>query len=195
VEIEDFRYEALAEPIGLHDTERVRVRLEWIKRGLRGVYRPGPYDQFAGMLRAGGNEEHTTTVLVSKQRHRYAALAGGTRLGAPGIHLWSWLQRATVGYGYRPARALAWLTVFLVAGTLWFGAIPEPPEVNKDDTLAWNPLLYTLDLLVPIIDFGHKNKWMMAGTSQWISAAFIALGWILATTVAAGITRLLRRST
>ncbi|UVS82615.1 hypothetical protein [Actinokineospora sp. UTMC 2448] len=193
IEVEDFRYETLADPIDLDDDDRVLTRLAWLRHGLRETYSPGPYEQFAAMLRAAGNEEHADTVLVEKQRLRYAALADGAGLTAPGIRLWSWLQRATVGYGYRPTRALTWLLGFLVAGTVWFFMIPEPREANTDDRLVWNPLLYTLDLLVPIVDFGHKNKWTIGGVSQWISAVFIALGWILATTVATGLTRLLRR--
>lgn len=194
VELEDFRYETLADPIELDDDDRVLVRLAWLRKGMREAYSPGPYEQFAAMLRAAGNEEHASTVLVHKQRRRYAALADGARLTKPGIVLWSWVQRATVGYGYRPTRALTWLLAFLVVGTVWFFTIPEPAESNTDDVLVWNPLLYTMDLLVPIVDFGHKNKWTIGGVSQWISAVFIALGWILATTVATGLTRLLRRS-
>lgn len=194
VELEDFRYEALAEPIALTDDERVDTRLAWLRKGTRDLYSPGPYDQFAAMLRSAGNEEHAATVLVEKQRHRYSALADGAGFTGPGIRVWSWLQRATVGYGYRPTRALTWLLAFLVIGTGWFFLIPEPRETNADDELVWNPLLYTLDLLVPIVDFGHKNKWTIGGVSQWISAVFIALGWILASTVATGLTRLLRRA-
>ncbi|SDC86503.1 hypothetical protein [Actinokineospora iranica] len=194
IELEDFRYDALATPIELDDDTEVMRRLRWLRQGMREVYRPGPYDQFAAMLRACGNEEHAAAVLVEKQRRRYAALAEGARLARPGIQVWSWLQRWMVGYGYRPTRALAWLIAFLVLGTVWFALIPRPHEANSDDHLVWNPVLYTLDLLVPIVDFGHKNKWTVPGASQWISATLIALGWILATTVAAGITRMLRRT-
>ncbi|WP_018686735.1 hypothetical protein [Actinokineospora enzanensis] len=195
IELEDFRYDALADPVELDDDAEIERRLRWLRHGMREVYRPGPYDQFATMLRAAGNEEHAATVMVEKQRRRYQALADGAEYAAPGVRLWSWLQRWMVGYGYRPTRALAWLFAFLIAGTVWFSLIPKPHEVNTDDHLVWNPVLYTLDLLVPIVDFGHKNKWTVDGPSQWISAALVALGWILATTVAAGITRMLRRTT
>ncbi|WP_157440568.1 hypothetical protein [Actinokineospora inagensis] len=194
IELEDFRYDALEKPIQLEDDAEVVRRLRWLREGMRDVYRPGPYDQFAHMLRSAGNEEHAATVLVEKQRRRYTALADGAELAAPGIRVWSWLQRWMVGYGYRPTRALAWLFAFLIMGTVWFSLIPTPHEANADDHLVWNPVLYTLDLLVPIVDFGHKNRWTVDGFSQWIGAVFIALGWILATTVAAGITRMLRRS-
>lgn len=193
MELDGFAYDALADRVGLADDRRVERRLRWLRHGMRETYRPGPYDQLARMLRASGNEEHAATVMVEKQRRRYEALADGAGATGPGIRLWSWLQRWMVGYGYRPTRALTWLLAVLVLGTVWFAVIPEPTEANTDDQLVWNPLLYTLDLLVPIVDFGHKNKWTVGGPSQWISATLIALGWILATTVATGLTRLLRR--
>jgi hypothetical protein len=194
IDLDDFRYDTLAEPIPLEDDEQVRVRLRWMRHGMRDIYRPGPYDQFSAMLRASGNEEHASTVLLEKQRWRYAALAEGYRVLGPLVRLWSFLQRWLVGYGFRPMRALLWLLLFLAVGTTWFALHPAPHEINEQDHIAWSPLLFTLDHLVPIVDFGHKNRWNVSGASQWISSGLIAAGWILATTVAAGITRMLRRT-
>jgi hypothetical protein len=163
------------------------------------------------MLRTCGNEEHADTVLLKKQQFRYEALARGFALLGPGVKLWSWLQRSMVGYGYRPVRALVWLVGLLVAGSLWFGLgsdscihDPNPARysvsgprclVNQQDTgIQWNPVLYTADLLVPIVDFGNKTRWYMAGLDNWVAAGFTAMGWVLATTVAAGVSRALRRN-
>lgn len=44
-----------------------------------------------------------------------------------------------------------------------------------------------------MIDLGQMGFWQLRGGWQWLSAVVILLGWILATTVAAGATRLLRR--
>lgn len=194
ISLHDFRYDALAEPIELDDDGQVKHRLKLLRNAMGDIYRPGPYDQFATMLRNSGNEEHASTVLIDKQRWRYAALADGYRfLGFP-VMLWSWLQRWMVGYGYRPMRALLWLLALLIGGSVWFSLQPTPMEANADDHLVWNPVLFTVDQLVPIVDFGHKNRWHFDGPSQWITAGLVAAGWILATTVAAGITRMLRRS-
>jgi hypothetical protein len=210
IDMDAFRYDSLTDAIDLSDDAAVLRRLRWLRAAQRDGYSPGPYDQFAAMLRAVGNEEHADSVLIEKQRRRYAALASGFRvLGGP-VVFWSWLQRSMVGYGYRPSRALGWLALLLVTGTLWFSLYPthcqtllgDPrnfalyrfcPLTNQDDHLVWNPFLYTVDLLVPIVDFGNKNRWAMQGASQWVAAALTAAGWILATTVAAGFTRLLRR--
>jgi cytoskeletal protein CcmA (bactofilin family) len=194
ISLHDFRYDALAEPIEMDDDEQVKHRLKLLRNAMNDIYRPGPYDQFAAMLRANGNEEHASTVLIDKQRWRYAALADGYRvLGLP-VRLWSVLQRWVVGYGYRPMRALLWLIALLVGGSVWFSMQSRPMEANADDHLVWSPVLFTIDQLVPIVDFGHKNRWHFEGASQWITAGLVAAGWILATTVAAGITRMLRRS-
>jgi hypothetical protein len=101
-----------------------------------------------------------------------------------------------VGYGYRPMRALFWLITVLTAGTIWFASRPVPLPVSQDDNhLIWSPPLYTLDQVVPIVDFGYANRWSFVGPSQWISAVLVAVGWVLATTVAAGLSRMLRRTT
>ncbi|NUT50643.1 MAG: hypothetical protein HOV94_25540, partial [Saccharothrix sp.] len=193
IDLEEFRYDSLRHPIDLRDDSEVDRRLRWLRQAMRRTYRPGPYDQFAEMLRAGGNDEHAATVLVEKQRLRYRAVAEGRRLLRPLVLLWSWLQRAMVGYGYRPARALAWLVVTWLLGSAYFAAGPRLDEINEQDHLTWNPWLFTIDLLVPIVDFGNKNRWHTPDGAQWIASGLIVMGWVLATTVAAGVTRMLKR--
>jgi hypothetical protein len=50
-----------------------------------------------------------------------------------------------------------------------------------------------VDLLIPIVDLGQDGKWQFTGASQWISSVLIAVGWILASTAAAGAARVLKR--
>ena len=170
-----------------------KPRLRWLRQAMRHRYRPGPYDQLAGLLRASGNDEHASTVLMEKQRLRYIAVAEGTRIVGPLVLLWSWLQRWMVGYGYRPGRALGWLVVSWVLGSVYFAVGPPMKVINSGDTLEWNPWLFTIDLVVPIVDFGNKNRWQTPGAAQWIASGLIVSGWTLATTVAAGLTRMLKR--
>ncbi|MFF0149151.1 hypothetical protein ATK36_3532 [Amycolatopsis sulphurea] len=207
VELDDFRYDALKNDIALDDDRALNRRISLLRKAMRG-YRPGPYDQLAATLRAAGNEEHASTVALRKQQFRYEALAKGFKIFGPGVRAWSWLQRSMVGYGFRPVRALGWLFTLLVLGSLWFGlgsddCVRDPGRyavsgprclVNQQDTgLQWNPVIYTADLLVPIVDFGNKSRWYMHGADNWVATGFTASGWILATTVAAGVSRMLRR--
>ncbi|MFC6094292.1 hypothetical protein [Saccharothrix lopnurensis] len=193
IDLEEFRYDSLRRPIDLRDDQEVARRLRWLSQAMRRTYRPGPYDQFAEMLRASGNDEHASAVLVEKQRLRYRAVAEGRGWRRPLVLVWSWAQRAMVGYGYRPARAVGWLVVAWLLGSAWFAAGPPLDEINEQDHLPWNPWLFTIDLVVPIVDFGNKNRWQTPGASQWIASGLIVLGWVLATTVAAGLTRVLKR--
>jgi hypothetical protein len=193
IDLDDFRYDSLAYPIDLRDDDQVQQRLRWLRQAMRRSYHPRPYDQFAEMLTAAGNEEHASTVLIEKQRLRYRAVAEGMRFFGPLVLVWSFLQRSMVGYGYRPARALGWLIAAWALGSMWFQFKGPLIEINADDHLPWNAWLYTIDLVVPIVDFGNKNRWQTPGASQWIASGLIVTGWVLATTVAAGLTRMLKR--
>jgi hypothetical protein len=53
--------------------------------------------------------------------------------------------------------------------------------------------MYTLDLLLPIVDLGRQNALNPSGATQWFSYFLVAAGWILATTIAAGIARVITR--
>ncbi|RJQ83448.1 oxidoreductase [Pseudonocardiaceae bacterium YIM PH 21723] len=187
VDLVDFSFDALHTDA----VSKARTRLGWISHATE-YYSPGPYDQLAATLTAAGEDEEATAVLMEKQRLRYAGWARDSRWFGWAIWLGSQLQRFTVGYGYRPMRALVWLVVCAVLGSLWFSGHVLVP-VNEQDHPAWNPVLYSLDLLVPIVDLGQDNRWRADGASQWISSGLIAIGWILATTVAAGLTRMLKR--
>ncbi|GAA0507373.1 oxidoreductase [Saccharopolyspora subtropica] len=193
VDVEDFAYDNFSEPIEPTDRASVVERLGWLRANSGGRYQPGPYDQLARVFRGNGNEEHAVTVLIEKQRRRYQAIAAATRpaFRLP-VRLWSMLQLITVSYGFRPLRAMIWLVLLTAAGTTWFSFHPLVP-INEEDHPVWNPFLYTVDQLVPIINLGHDVMWQAHGSSQWITVILIAAGWILATTVAAGITRALRR--
>ncbi|MET9610302.1 oxidoreductase [Streptomyces sp. NPDC006512] len=178
--MEGFVYEALA-PRGDFTLAR---RLAWVEAATP-EYSPEPYERLAAVLRAGGEDAEAREVLVAKQRRRRTTLP-------PAAQAWGHLQDWTVVYGYRPGRAALWMAVLWAAGTLMFlGHAPEP--VKADEHPHWNAALYALDLLLPVVDLGQEGHWKTAGGWQWGAAALVVLGWILATTVAAGASRLLRR--
>ncbi|MEV4515690.1 hypothetical protein AB0K00_42900 [Dactylosporangium sp. NPDC049525] len=160
-------------------------RLEWLARTSDGLP-PQPYEQLAAVYRQLGHDEDARTVLLAKQRRRRSTRPWWT-------WPWSWLQDVTVGYGYRPQRAALWLLALLVVGTAVFSAW-RPAPVNPGQPPELYPAIYTLDLLLPIIDFGQESAYRPSGAAQWVAFLFIAAGWTLATTVAAGFTRVLSRS-
>ncbi|CAM5325016.1 hypothetical protein SATRM34S_00952 [Streptomyces atroolivaceus] len=80
----------------------------------------------------------------------------------------------------------------LLAGSVTY-ATHHPRALKADEAPSFNPLFYTLDLLLPIIDFGQEKAFSPQGWYQWLSYLLIVTGWLLATTIAAGITRSVSR--
>ncbi|MFF2660774.1 oxidoreductase [Kitasatospora sp. NPDC058032] len=164
--------------------EPVARRLAWLA-ALPG-YSPQPYEQLAAWYRRIGHDDDARRVLLAKQRRRRRTL------GAPG-RLWGRLLDATVGYGYRPWQAGLWLACLALLGTLVFRH-GTPHEVKAGESVPFSPLVYTLDLLIPIGGLGQRTAWYWTGAQQWFGYSLIALGWLLTTAVLAGISRTLNRS-
>ncbi|GAA3589821.1 hypothetical protein GCM10022419_085410 [Nonomuraea rosea] len=159
-------------------------RLGWLRRDPDG-YLPNAYEQLAGMYRRLGSDADARETMLAGQRQRRTALPWYARV-------WGHVQDAAVGYGFRPLRAAGWLLALLAVGTVVF-TLAEPPALKRGEAPEFNPLVYTLDLLLPIIDFGQEKAFNPAGGAQWLAYGLIAAGWVLATTIAAGLTRSLRR--
>jgi hypothetical protein len=160
-------------------------RLDWLRRG-GPEYLPQPYEQLARLYGGYGDDNAARAVHLAQYRHRR------TILRRPG-QVWGWLQDVMVGYGYQPARAALWMVAMLVVGTAFFG-MDRPHPVATGTAPAFNPFLYSLDVLVPIIDLGQQSAFAPTGLgAQLVADLLIISGWVLATAAAAGATRALRR--
>ncbi|HET8661511.1 MAG TPA: hypothetical protein VFM55_21255 [Micromonosporaceae bacterium] len=160
----------------------LRQRLEWLRRDPDG-YLPQPYEQLAALYRRHGQEDQARTVLLAGQRHR--------RHSQPlPVRAWGYVQDVVLGFGYRPARAAAWFAALMAAGALYFTDNPPAPVSGAP---SFVPLLYSLDLLLPVIDLGQESGFQARGAGAWIAAGLILAGWVLATTIAVAAARLLRR--
>ncbi|MFJ5231706.1 oxidoreductase [Kitasatospora sp. NPDC088391] len=178
VSLTGFTYEALrpAEPFPLGR------RIAWVDSGRE--FRPEAYEQLAAALRRDGADEDARTVLHAKQRRRRRTLP------LPG-RIWGHLQDVAIGYGYRPGRAAAWLVLAWALGTAYFAAHPPGP-LKADEVPTWNAALYAASKVLPLVDLGQSG-WNPDGHGQWVAAALVLTGWVLATTAVAGATRLLQR--
>ncbi|GHH34919.1 hypothetical protein HNQ79_000138 [Streptomyces candidus] len=175
-----FVYETLV-PLGHFPLVR---RLEWVTAATA-EYAPEPYERLAAVKRAGGEDSEAREVLLAKQRRQRETMP-------PAGKAWGYLQDWVVAYGYRPGRAALWMAVLWAAGTFAFSRY-DPEPISPGQHPQWSAPLYALDLLVPVINLGQDGHWRLEGGWQWAAAVLILLGWILATTVAAGASRLLRR--
>jgi len=164
---------------------RASDRLRWLKRTATG-YRPQPYEQLAQFYRSVGHDDEARKVLLAKQRNRRSTqpIAG---------KLWGYLLDWSVGYGYRPWLAALWLIALVAVGTIVFSWKPPLP-LDPKTAPAFDPFVYTINLLLPIGQFIQPNQWYLAGAERWFAYGLVGAGWLLATAVIAGITRVLNRS-
>lgn len=169
----------------VHPTLPGGDRLPWLDRDPTG-FALQPYEQLAATYRQHGRDADARTVLLAEQRRIRTTLTWPARV-------WSVLQDLTVGYGYRPARAVWLLAALFAAGTAVFAT--WPPQFTGDGARpGFQPAIYTLDLLLPVVDFGQEQAFTARGAAQWAAVVLVSAGWLLATTAAAGANRVLRRN-
>jgi len=111
-------------------------------------YQPRAYQQLAAVHRATGHDRDAARILMAQQDHR-RAVALRPRPGAGFRQRFSlWMSRAglgfwkaTLGYGYRPRRALGWLLALLAtAGLLVSVATHLQADLGKPDVpVAYRP--------------------------------------------------------
>jgi hypothetical protein len=159
-------------------------RLPMLERD-EGIFDPHGYEQLTASYRRTGDDHAARLVQLAKQRRHRTTLPWYGRL-------WGHVQDATVGYGFRPLRALGWLLSLLAVGSVAF-ALHTPPPLKADEAPQFNPVFYTLDLLLPVISFGQEPAFAPQGWQQALAYALVLIGWILATTVVAGVTRTVSR--
>ncbi len=179
-----YKYERLLPALAVGGLDS---RLAWLARDPDG-YAPGPYQVLAGTLRTHGDAEAAKRVMIASQAQRRRQARGAAR---PFSLLWSYALRATIGYGYRPTFALAWLAVVLLGGAAWlrtrrfdFAAASGAPDFNS--------ALYLLDLMVPFVDFGY-SKWIASGITQVISVMLVILGYVLVAALLAALAGVFKR--
>lgn len=148
-------------------------------------YEPYSYEQLTAAYRHVGDDDAARLVQLAKQRRRRTALTWYGRL-------WGYLQDGVVGYGFRPLRAAVWLLSLMAVGSIAYG-LDHPSPAKAGEGPAFNAVFYTLDLLLPIISFGQESAFAPVGWHQWLSYTLIITGWILATTIVAGVTRTVNR--
>ncbi|MER7393949.1 hypothetical protein ABT381_00290 [Streptomyces sp. NPDC000151] len=158
-------------------------RLAWLHRGTD--YHPQPYEQLATYYRQLGHDEDARAVLLAQHRQRRRSLRAPARL-------WGYVEDATVGYGYRPGRALIWLLALTTVAATAFSL--TPPRPTQSDGPVFQPVVFALDLILPVLDLGQEKAFTPVGTTAWISWVSSLVGWLLGTTVITSITRRLTRS-
>jgi hypothetical protein len=158
-------------------------RLSWISRD--GKFHGQPYEQLATYYHEIGHDDYARKVRLARLRARRRNLN-------PVGKAWNGLLDWTVGYGYRPWLAFAWFAALVALGTAVFSTDHPRPIKPAGERPDFHAFVYTIDLLIPIDTFGQQQAFDPQGWSRWVAYALIAAGWILATALIAGVTRVLR---
>jgi hypothetical protein len=215
--LEGFTYDKLAYSAPVEGQQR----LQWLGRQPRQFFSPQPYEQLATVLKASGHDEAATEVLIGQQndRLRYANMHRVKR----GLNR---VLGVFIAHGYRSYRALYWAVGFIGVGTVlfqWGYSHPDqlitPSDVGHAATApaqvsagypAFNALVYSADVFLPIIDLHQQRYWLPNANRgaevpllllkcregallRWYFWAHIILGWILTSLWVAGFTGLVRR--
>lgn len=193
-------------------------RLKWLRLQPDAEFALQPYEQLAAVLKASGHESAAKEILIGQEedRRRY----GGLRWWGK---IWNRFLGLTIAHGYKPEKALLYSLVFVVAGTLLFNwgyqeklisesnIAPFEPKTKVDPVKypAFNPLLYSIDVFLPVINFHQENYWLPNANSgneislllfkarqgellRWYFWFQIMAGWVLASLWIAGFTGLVR---
>jgi hypothetical protein len=161
-------------------------------------YEAQPYQQLAAVHRAAGHEHTARKVLIAQQRDL-------RRRGDPGNKLWHWFLGVTLGYGYKPSRAVAGLliTFLLAIGLVWTAGqnngLTPAKDRPADSCSTVNRISLAADLAIPLVKLGGTPRCELANgpAGQWATGAgwvVQILGWSFATLSVAGFTGLVRKT-
>ena len=147
------------------------ARLRWLRlQPLAMQAQPEPYHQLAHVLRNEGREEGAVQVEIAREN---ALIAYG------GVNTASWLWRealrVTIGYGYRPLRALWWILSFVLLGAVLFrwgygaGLITPTEETAYHAFIEsgapprhyppFSSFVYSLENFLPVVDLHQGTYW------------------------------------
>jgi hypothetical protein len=136
-------------------------------------FRPHPYQQLAKVLRERGQEADARRILIGKEEARLTQ----DRTLSRGAYWWYWFLGRSMAHGYQPQRLLFYAFILFALGSGVFAAgdwaglmVPSNAEVyayyERSGQVPpyyprFRPLLYSLDTLLPIINFGQKDHWRL----------------------------------
>jgi hypothetical protein len=151
-----------------------RFRLGWLERQLPehlgSDFRAGPWRQLIRVLRRGGHVGSARDVAVGREDllRRIGQIGDGLPgvLRAPARALHG-LLGAVAGYGFKPWRlvlglAAIWLVCAIVYRNADDRGLIAATTPQAASTSAFEPWVYSLDLLLPAADFGQARRFTPA---------------------------------
>jgi len=180
IDLRGFTYARLADS----SPEDSKLRCKWLESTTD--FEPESWHHLSALYSASGQDAEARRVLIAREDDRVERMGNGPR------KLWYKLFDLTVRYGYRPERAAFIGAAVVAAFAIWVACADSLTPVENAPSSEPQPVMYALDVFLPIIDFGLAGKWTATGALQWAQWTVIALGWALSTLFVAGYVRLIR---
>lgn len=172
--LEGFSYQSLREPL---DAKR---RLSWIASSQRDRHYPGVYRELAESFRRIGRAGEARKIAIANERRaRRDMRSWGVR------RAWSDFLWVTIGYGYRNGLAALWLVGLIGVGALLFSLDESSFLETARHPPHFNPVLYAIDVTVPVLDLGQAHGRSATGWLAWVSLCLAVSGYALAAAVIA----------
>jgi hypothetical protein len=151
-----FEYKAIGD---LQADEEWRVDKLDAQYQSKDTFEPQPYLWLAKINQQAGYDGTATAVRIrlEKNRTRYGDYAGLRKFGRL-------LLECTISYGYHPFRAFALLFGWCLFCTALFWNLPSSGQAVETKpangpSIRFNPFVFALDTLVPIVDLHQKGRW------------------------------------
>jgi hypothetical protein len=183
--LDGFRYDRIAD----QSPRDAGSRTEWLQRQPADTSWPQPYEQLATVLRDMGHDRDAREIMIEKNRERRRF----TRFPRQDWWWYNFFGR-TIGYGYKPFRALvASLAMVLIGATLFAWAFShdlisptkETTEQKRissqvvnhkrhfaEDYNVFNPVIYSLEQFIPFLKLDEASNWQPnpnRGENIWYS--------------------------
>jgi len=181
--LDGFRYDRISGNAPTNSDSRIRWLDKQQPEHLGDDFRPQPWEQLAKVLREMGHDEDAKLVAIEKQRR----LREAGKIGWHTVPFHS-LFGILAGYGYRPMWTFGWmLGIWLSCAVLYQIAAyqgvfaPSNPRIFAEpkfqlcspqrggnwtdcdfaplEHTAFNALIYSLDLILPVVDLQQDKDW------------------------------------
>ena len=179
--------------------------LDWLELQPDENFSFQPYTQLSKVLQSSGKENIATQILIAKENRRYDIIEN------PLEQIWGEILRITIAYGYCPWLAFIWALIIVGNGLFAFkygfehnSILPTDKDCKDIDKCKnypkFDPLVYSIDVFLPIIDLRLKNAWLPKADNAYGESLryyfwFQTLaGWGLTTIWVAGFTGLVRNN-
>ena len=193
----------------------VTKRLDWLGLQPGTLFRRQPYLQLARVLRESGDSDGALRVLEKMEQ-----LRRGSEKHGPVGHLWNWILKGSIGYGYRPGRAIRLIILLSALGWMVYGKSYHAGTMVPTDKDAYKEFVdpktgqqapphypnfsapvYSLENSLPLVKMGQADKWQPDPSRKYFLPTFvlwflriqIMLGWLLATLFVAGVSGIVHK--